>query len=245
MHPSITLCHRSARRGFTLVELLVSIMILVVMAGLLVAITRGIKNSAERSTCMSRLRQVSTILLSVASENNGRVMAFQGGSGGFDYRPYFIVRDQLGLPKDPYDAHYSALRDVMFCPSAPEPTTPHWNSYGVNFTNSEVAGATWEQEKIQDSKGNNATVSTLSISTVDSPNRLVLLADSCQASGQQIFRITGSDRIGLRHGGKANACFLDGSAKGLSISELGALGFQNAYDTRTDPPTSVSLPKNP
>ncbi|MCP5534063.1 MAG: prepilin-type N-terminal cleavage/methylation domain-containing protein [Akkermansiaceae bacterium] len=247
MNASTASCRRRRPRGrgFTLVELLVTVSILIVLAAVLTVMLRSVKSSAQRATCLSRLREVCGMLLGEAVENNGRVQAFQGGSGGFDYRPYFIIRDQLGLPKDPYDAHYSAMRDLMFCPSAPDPTTPHWNSYGVNFTKSEIAGAEWVQEKIQDSSGNNATVSSLGISAVTSPQRYVLMADSSQSSGQQVFRIVGSDRIGLRHGGKANACFLDGSAKSLSIPELGALGFQNAYDNRTDPPTSVSLPKKP
>ena len=246
-HRSPTVASRRASPcpGFTLTELLVVILIIVVLATFGFTMMRNAKASAQSSTCISPLRNVGTLLLSTAADNNGSVRVFSGGNGGFDYRPYYIVGSELGLDKDANSTAFeSALREVMFCPAAPASSMAHWNCYGVNFTNSTRAGATWINEQFQDANGRTANVKALKLASVDSPADYILIADSCQASGQQIFRITGADRIGLRHQHKANACFLDGSARILSPSDLGKLGFKEAYDTSSNPPQTVSLPQN-
>jgi len=59
------------RRGFTLVELLVAITIIVALAALVVSMTRKIKVSAYRSNAMSSLRQVAAFNVAYSVENNG------------------------------------------------------------------------------------------------------------------------------------------------------------------------------
>ena len=247
-HRQIKRVHRQRRfSGFTMVELLVVITIVVILAALAFFMMRNAKTAAQSTICISRLRNAGTLLLSAASDNGGRVQAFSGGSGGFDYRPYYVVARELGLSNDNSGktALKATLEEVMFCPSAPTPDTEHWTCYGVNFTNSTRAGATWTNEKITDTAGRIANVKSLNLASVGSPSDYILIADSCRSDGQQIFRISGGDRIGLRHSHKANACFLDGSARPLTTSDLGRLGFKEAYDTASDPPQTVSLPQSP
>lgn len=232
------------RPGFTLTELLVVIVIVAVLSAIGFGSARFAKTGAEKATCMNRMRQVGTILSARASENHHRIQVFAGGAGSFDYRPYFIIRDELGLPASPREAYEEALSEVMFCPSAPDPTTAHWNCYGINLNNSDWAGATWTKENVSDGNGSKGTISTLRMAAVRHPARYILVADSCSASGQQIFRISGGDLIGLRHDGKANAVFLDGSARNLSPSDLGGLGFERAYDAGNPTPELVSLPNS-
>ncbi|NNC90692.1 MAG: type II secretion system protein [Akkermansiaceae bacterium] len=234
--------HRS-RRGFTLVELLVTITIVITLAALIIAFTKGAFQAADSARCLERLRQSGAIMVGAAASQNNRIRIFKGGAGSFDQRPYFILRDEMNLPDESYDAHFATLSTIMFCPAAPEPKTPHWNCYGLNFTNSKVAGATWSQERIRDEQGRSAQVSSLYMTSVQDPSRFVLIADSCRSDGQQIFRISGGDRIGLRHKMRANVFFLDGSARAIDASGLGRLGFTQAYDTSTNPPTSVTLPQ--
>ena len=231
------------RRAFTLVELLVVVAIIIVLAALVFSISGRMMSAAETTECMNRLRQTGAIMIGSATDNNNRIRIFKGGSGSFDYRPYFILRDEMNLPDTSYEAHYGTLSKIMFCPAAPEPKTPHWNCFGLNFTNSEIAGVTWKTEQVRDSQGRTANVSSLSLGSVSSPSEYLLVGDSCRADGQQIFRISGSDLIGLRHRDKANALFLDGSVRTLSRTDLGQIGFKDAYDTSTDPPTKVSLPQ--
>ena len=229
--------------AFTLVELLVVITIVIVLAALAFTMLRRGKTAAERASCINRLRQVANMLISSATDNGGRLQVIRDGSGEFDFLPYFIVRDQLELPAEPFEAHYSRLRDVMFCPSAPEPEqkTAHLHTYGVNFAPNVRAGVTWKDELVEDSEGRTGTLATLPLASVSGPSNYPLVADSCQSNGQQTFRILDADRIGLRHGGRANAAFLDGSARSLGQEDLGKLGFKDAYDTSTKPPEVVDL----
>jgi len=227
--------------AFTLVELLVTIAIVIILAALAFSVLRSSKAAAERATCINRLRQVANLLISSASDTGGHLQVLREGSGESDFQPYFIVRDQLEVPADPFEAHYSRMRDVMFCPSAPAPETAHLHSYGVNFTPNVRAGVTWRDELFEDSEGRTGTLATLPLASVSGPSDYPLVADSCHSSGQQFFRIIETDRVGLRHGDRANAAFLDGSARSLGHEDLGKLGFKDAYDTSTNPPDIVDL----
>lgn len=229
--------------AFTLVELLVTISIVVVLASIAFSLTQKAKQAAEKASCLSRLRQVGTILAGRAGETNNRYEVFRGGAGSFELRPYFILRDELGLPKGPYPAHFATLGEIMFCPAAPEPNLGHWNCFGIHVSNTDRAGSQWKTETIRDQQGRIANAAILRTSLVKYPSQCVLVADSCRSDGQQIFRIQGGDLIGLRHQGKASALFLDGSARTMSKADLGQLGFKKAYDTSVNPPSIVTLPK--
>ena len=242
MHASIH-SGGGTRRAFTLVELLVVVAIIIVLAALVFGISSRMMSAAKTTECMNRLRQTGTIMIASASDNHNRIRIFKGGEGSFEYLPYFILRDEMNLPDDSYEAHYGTLSKIMFCPAAPEPKTPHWNSYGLNFTDSEIAGVTWRDEKVEDDQGLSADISSFALAGVLSPSQFLFVGDSCQTDGQQIFRINEDDLIGLRHRDKANALFLDGSVRTMSRTELGQIGFKEAFDTTTNPPTKVSLPQ--
>jgi prepilin-type N-terminal cleavage/methylation domain-containing protein/prepilin-type processing-associated H-X9-DG protein len=232
------------RRAFTMVELLVVVAILLILGALAFNLSRSAFRAADSTKCVNGLRQAGLIITSSASDHNNRIQAFQGGQGSFEFRPYFIARDQLGLTDNSKAAVSESLKEIFFCPSAPEPKLNHWNCYAVNFNDSELAGAEWIKEKVRDSQGRKGTVSSLPLGSVDEPANFILISDCCRSDGQQVFRLNGGgDLIGLRHNGKANAVFLDGSARSLAENDLGQLGFKNAYDTSTQPPTKVSLPQ--
>lgn len=65
-NPSLTI-----RRGFTLVELMVVIVIVAVLASLAFVVARRGIEKARAATCMSNLRQVGVLMNGAASENHG------------------------------------------------------------------------------------------------------------------------------------------------------------------------------
>jgi prepilin-type N-terminal cleavage/methylation domain-containing protein len=85
------------KNGFTLTELLVVIAIIIVLAGVVTAVTRNTKERAGAAKRISDVRQAGSILLAKASETNGRGQYFSGGSGSFELRPYYIIKTELGL----------------------------------------------------------------------------------------------------------------------------------------------------
>lgn len=78
-------------RGFTLVELLVVITIIIVLAGISFSVVGKMRASADRTRCMSRLHSWGIAIGSYAADNNGKVTANNWASiGTDDPSPYLI-----------------------------------------------------------------------------------------------------------------------------------------------------------
>jgi len=228
------------RNGFTLTELLVAITIIIVLAGVVFAVTSSIKQRAGAAKRLSDIRQAGSILISNAGETNGRCQYFSGGSGSFEFRPYNIVKAGLGL-----DIYGSIETDIMSWDRKNlPPTLPAWNCRAVNFKNVPDFNAVWTTSSIKDSQGRNANVASLNIGSVTRPGAYPLLIDSSTSSGAETFRINegNGDCVGLREAEmKANAFMLDGSVRSMNQSDLKAAGFTKAYDNSTTPPKSITL----
>jgi prepilin-type N-terminal cleavage/methylation domain-containing protein/prepilin-type processing-associated H-X9-DG protein len=60
--------------GFTLVELLVVISIIGLLAGLAIPAISGARASADKAKCVGNLKQLVTVTLSIATDNNGKIL---------------------------------------------------------------------------------------------------------------------------------------------------------------------------
>ena len=67
-------------KAFTLVELLVTISIIGLLAGLSIPAIRTARETAEIGGCMSNIRQLTTAMLAAAADNNGRIFAGDGST---------------------------------------------------------------------------------------------------------------------------------------------------------------------
>ena len=231
---------RSAR-GFTLLELLVTMVVIAVLVILVFSSYGKARMAARTVTCLGRIKSAGSLLVLSAVDEGGKLRVFSDGAYGFDYRPYFIVARQM-------DPGLSVERDdIMHCPEAPRPASLHWNSYAVNFTSNTAMGVAWPRETSPDGK---TRIGVLSLPMVNDPAGYPLLLDSCTPSGSEEFRILYSSTVGLRHGGKANAYFLDGSARSLDLNDLAKLGPNgtkalapaHVFDCSQNPPLSVTMP---
>jgi len=101
-------CRRTAPRpGFTLVELLLVISLIVLLVGITLPALSGARASAQRSVCLSNLRQIGGALLEYRHEHG-------------------LIPEVQTLPVDPFapslmDAldKYIKKRDIYGCPSDP------------------------------------------------------------------------------------------------------------------------------
>ena len=66
--------HRS-NRGFTLVELLVVITIIVVLAAVTLIVSKRMVSNAKAAKSVGNMREVSTMVIAHAAENGGRLPA--------------------------------------------------------------------------------------------------------------------------------------------------------------------------
>lgn len=240
---------RSSRSGFTLVEVLVTVTIIAALAAIILSVTRKLQQSAAASNRLSAIHQAGSLLLGLASENNGRCSYFAGGNSAWDYRHYLILRNEMGAIKETgasgkntdYVAimHWDATR-------LPPGANPHWNCRAINFqsvTYPDGSTTKWTQESVKNRDGTSANVKSLSLASVSRPGDYPLLIDSSSANGKEIFRVSEStgDFVGLRESGKASAFLFDGSARLMSKVELKKAGFTKAYDNSATPPKALNL----
>jgi prepilin-type N-terminal cleavage/methylation domain-containing protein len=105
MHRRATRPDRSApalrRNAFTLVELLVVIGIMAIMISILLPSLNRAREAAKRTNCLSNLRQVHTMLVMYANENDGKVPLGYSGSGDGEVAEgnnYFLARRSSKSP---------------------------------------------------------------------------------------------------------------------------------------------------
>jgi prepilin-type N-terminal cleavage/methylation domain-containing protein len=231
------------RSGFTLIELLVVITIIAALAGVTFFLTRNMKQPAMASKSMSDVRLAGTMLLAKAADTNGRCQYFSGSNGGFDFRPYFIIRDELEIDLKQGTGviemmHWDSGKDVI-----QKNLNVHWNCRAVNFTNVPDINAVWTTKATPNADGTSANISSLTIASVTRPSIYPLLIDSSTSAGNEIFRVKEgtTDWVGLRSNGKANAFMLDGSGRAMDKTDLKASGFKKVYDNSTTPPKAITL----
>jgi prepilin-type N-terminal cleavage/methylation domain-containing protein len=118
------LMKRSPRSAFTLIELLVVISIIGVLAAILIPVISNVKEKANRTKCLSNLRQVGASFILFGQDNNGgKFPAMSGGSWPRDVPKTLI---------DPLVQQYGANRNIFFCPSQPlmNKDDTYWNHGG-------------------------------------------------------------------------------------------------------------------
>ncbi len=229
------------RQGFTLVELLVVIAIIATLAALITMVAQAALAKAASAKALSNLRQSGTVFLASATEKNGK-MQFTDDASGSDLSllPYNVVRQQLGLRwGETGETGPPQICEIMHWNFKKiKPKKYEQNCFGVNFTNvpdSENLDE-WTEDVV-------TKVKTLALARISRPGAYPLLLDSSNAVGDEYFQIldSGDGAVGLRNSGRANAYFLDGSARPLDKADLKKAGFTKAFDNSTTPPKSVTL----
>jgi prepilin-type N-terminal cleavage/methylation domain-containing protein/prepilin-type processing-associated H-X9-DG protein len=229
---------RKNQFGFTLIELLVVIAIIAILAAMLLpALTRA-RASAQRTTCLNKLKQWGLGLTMYALDNGdfipreaetsgsslmnwAQVVAVDGGDVWYNILPRSLkLRGAADYLID--KPGFYSKGSLLHCPSATLPPNAELDSF-VYFT------LAMNSKLIQ---GNNTTIKTTS---VQSPTHTVIFlenrltgepkVDPAQTDADLGQPSSFASRFAARHLGSGNLTFVDGhsaSFKGRSVVETQA-----------------------
>jgi prepilin-type N-terminal cleavage/methylation domain-containing protein/prepilin-type processing-associated H-X9-DG protein len=112
----------SARRAFTLVELLVVIGIIAVLVGILLPTLGRARKSARTTACLSGVRQLCMAMQQYMNDNGGQFSPYYNGSGGTQFQISWMA--QLVKPQQ--------LNGVRLCPEAMDAPNPKFSAITNN-----------------------------------------------------------------------------------------------------------------
>jgi len=147
---------RRARRGFTLVELLVALAIVALLAGLLLPVLVRAKSQAQGMSCLNNLRQLQATMFLYAADNNDLVVwnssyvkrswVYSGDYGLSIGKPQGMTNTQWLIdPQYAAYADYIHATSIYKCPGDKTTvliggrTHPWVRSYGASFRQRRMA----------------------------------------------------------------------------------------------------------
>ncbi len=219
-------------RGFTLVEVLVVVFVILFLATILMPVLNRVRQRSLLTKCVANQRQLYIGWAVYAQENNGRMLQISDGTLDWNGLLFSVI------PNTNTHNQRNVLT-VYQCPANPCRLGENWYgpNYGYNGNLGDYADIPGDTEKIQNYRP---------LAKVQRPNELVILADAsvwvdrgegfgdvnnrprwlCHRSlhGGLIPNPDGSEparSVGYQwHGGVANFLFADGHAETLSSAEV-------------------------
>jgi len=97
-------------RGFTLVELLLVVTVIGVLAGLSVPVLKGVRVKAQKTKCLSNMRQIGQAMMTYAGENNFRLPETSHTTGAARLQEAWITA---------LESYLANVDEVRICPADP------------------------------------------------------------------------------------------------------------------------------
>ena len=218
--------------GFTLVELLVTILIIAVLAAILMVATTSARRSADNSVCLSNLRNIGIGIELYTQDRNGILPAANFGPP--NNKPP-LEMFQMVLPEYVYGS--DATRDANGKVSVSSGTTFTCPAAQRQFKADSKATTYGFNHAIRFQGSGSANAQNLNKINVVNPTKTMIMMDGCNAWYGQTSApsaywfwevVENGDRRPTKnkkkndfvHGGKVNVLFVDGHTEARTANEI-------------------------
>lgn len=222
----------SRRHGFTIVELLVTIGIVTVLAGLATMAVGKLRNSADTTTAMKRISSLAQANALYATENGGRyVPAYsfdEDAAPGlpWHYNPSFLqslIGTELDIENAVQYEGVDGLPESLLDPVVVRAKQRYWSRLSANFAynNENTPGGGWGQP---------GTSRAHTIHSLKDPGETFAFITAtdwiANYGGRYLWNKspkegkTQDSKIAYRHNGKALATFYDGHTEMVSVKDM-------------------------
>jgi prepilin-type N-terminal cleavage/methylation domain-containing protein/prepilin-type processing-associated H-X9-DG protein len=232
-------------RGFTLVELLVTITIILTLAVLVTVGVQKLRSSAYAVTALKRIGGYAQANALYAVDHNGKyVPAYsfdEEAAPGipWHYNPTFLealIGETLSVEEAEEFEGVDGLPEGILDPLVVRAKKKYWSRISASFAynNENVPGGGWGQP------GTSRAHTTISVKNPSEAFAFISATDwIANYSGRFLWKRspvegkTTDSKIAYRHGGKAVVAFYDGHTEMISINEMRALdrlgGINNVF----------------
>lgn len=211
-------------RGFTLVELLVSIAIIAILSVLLFSVFTQVRDKSSEAKCASRLRDVYTVAQLYTADNNGELVPGQISLNPNPDRTPATLWPVLLLPY--LGEEDNSNRNKYACPrwreDAVSKTAYNWG-FAMNLTpgyeGADTPPPLRRNTRLTVDADGNIKGTRFRTSAITHPSRRLYFCDSYQwhVAGDQVQNARTTFAAYDRHGkNRCNAVFFDGHVESLS-----------------------------
>jgi prepilin-type N-terminal cleavage/methylation domain-containing protein/prepilin-type processing-associated H-X9-DG protein len=198
------------RLGLTLVELLVSIAVVALLAGILIPVVGTMTAYSRKTKCASNLHQLHALIMSYAVDNDNYLPGNQVRSSAGD--PVPMAWWQMLLPS------YTEESGIFACPE---------DETGYTTTNTSVFNGKCSYGVLAPDSMDGGTISAFNknLNAFEDPARSVLLSE-CFVEEKQLARNWFYNKPGwpsqgtYAHGGLAHVLFVDGHISSFDAEKL-------------------------
>lgn len=221
------------RRGFTLTELLVVIVIIAVLAATSFTMVGKMRENAKSSVCLGNLKQVGTSLIMYYSEFNNQPFLIAGTSVDSENSPIWtVVLASKGYLSD-WDGQNQAMKPcgkgVWTCPSSDSVPNNNYGGYGV------VQGIFKTPV--------DAKVTPVRMINITAPEKTWLIGDVMFGTNPKkgwyaVWKNPGQwasghgPAVGRHSTARFNVCMFDGHVEALTIKQVTEGRYTNPVDVR-------------